>query len=232
MKYPLTWKGKNNVEMGLKIISLPPIQTGTERNEKIEILERDGTLTQLNGYTSDEKSVEADYRGNNPVKLAEWLTREGNVIFGNQEDRYFKARINNVVPISMVLENQLYNFPIKFECQPHAYLFEGDDLLEIDNNSVLYNSRSTYKSLPIITIYGTGKCVLTVNNKVFRITNIPNGYITIDSEIEECYDNPDNNIGEYFESTSFPVLEVGENNISWTGEGITKVEILPKWRAL
>lgn len=230
MRYPLTWKGKNSAEMGLKIISLPPIQTGTERNEKIEILERDGTLTQFNGYTSDEKTVEVDYKGNNPIKISEWLTGEGNVIFGNQEDRYYKARINNVVPISMVLENQLYNFPIRFECQPHAYLIEGDDILELNNNSILFNERSTYKSNPLITIYGTGSCVLTVNNINYLITNIPNGFITIDSEIEECYNNT-GNIGENFESDYYPVLEVGENIISWNGPGITKVEIIPKWRA-
>ncbi len=237
MKHTLIWKNKKAEDMGLKIISLPPIQVSTERLEEIEILEKDGTLNLLNGFTSDEKTVEADYRGNNPRMIAEWLSGEGEVIFGNEEDRYYKARINNVVPLSQVIESYLYNLPIKFKCQPHAYLLEGRYPIDIINGAELYNGKSTYDSKPIITIYGTGSCTLKINNKEFVITQIPNGYITIDSEIEECY-NSKGNVGEYFEPDIFPILEADEkyrakvNKISWTGAGVTKVTIIPYWRTL
>lgn len=227
MKHTLIWNGRTAEQMGLKIISLPPIQLSTERVDEKEVEGRDGTLTFVNGYTSDEKTVEADYRGNKPIEVANWLQGSGKVIFGNMEDRYYKARINNVVPLSQVLKNYLYNFPIKFKCQPFGYLIEGDYPIEITKSgTVLCNPKATYKSLPLITVYGTGSGVLTINSINYTITNI-NGSISLDSELLEVLDNR----GGDFESEDFPELQVGENIIAWSG-GITKVVIIPRWRTL
>ena len=224
MKHTLIWNGRTAEQMGLKIISLPPIQLSTERVDEKEVEGRDGTLTFVNGYTSDEKTVEADYRGNKPIEVANWLQGSGKVIFGNMEDRYYKARINNVVPLSQVLENYLYNFQVKFKCQPFGYLIEGDYPIEITKSgTVLYNP-GTYKSLPLITIYGTGRGVLTLNSINYTITNI-NGSISLDCDIPEVLYGK----GEYFESDDFPELQTGENTIAFSG-GITKVVIIPRWR--
>lgn len=227
MRHSLIWNGKAAEQMGLKVISLPPIQLSTERIDEKEVEGREGTLTFVNGYTSDEKTVECDYRGNNPLKIADWLQGSGKVIFGNMEDRYYKARINNVVPISQVLENYLYNFQVKFKCQPFGYLLEGEYPIEITKSgTVLCNVKSTYKSLPLITVYGTGVGVLIVNGIHYTITNI-NGQISLDCDIQEVLDDK----GQYFESDDFPELIIGENTISWSG-GITKAVIIPRWRTL
>lgn len=227
MRHSLIWNGKAAEQMGLKVISLPPIQLSTERIDEKEVEGREGTLTFVNGYTSDEKTVECDYRGNNPLKIADWLQGSGKVIFGNMEDRYYKARINNVVPISQVLENYLYNFQVKFKCQPFGYLLEGEYPIEITKSgTVLCNVKSTYKSLPLITVYGTGVGVLIVNGIHYTITNI-NGQISLDCDIQEVLDDK----GQYFESDDFPELKTGENTISFSG-GITKLVIVPRWRTL
>lgn len=224
MKSTLIWNGRTAEQMGLKIISLPSIQLSTERVDEKEIEGRDGTLTSINGYTSDEKIVEADYRGDKPFEIANWLKGSGKVIFGNMEDRYYKARINNVVPISQILENYLYNFQVKFKCQPFGYLLEGDYPIElIKSGTVLYNP-GTYKSLPLITVYGTGAGILNINNVSYSITNIGNS-IVLDCDIQEVL----NSKGQYFESDNFPELNTGENAITWSG-GITKVIIIPRWR--
>ena len=88
------------------------------------------------------------------------------------------------------------------------------------------NVKATYKSLPLITVYGTGRGVLTVNSINYTFTNI-NGSISLDSEIQEVL----NKQGEYFESDDFPELKVGENTITFSG-GITKVVMIPRWRCL
>ena len=223
MNKTLIWNGKTAEQMHLKIISLPPIQGSTERIEEKEIEGRDGILTYKYGYEADEKTVECDYIGNKPIEIIDWLQGNGKVIFGNIPDRYYKARINNVVPLEEVIKNNLYNFQIKFKCQPFSYLLSGDYPIEITKSTTIFNS-GNYKSLPLINVYGTGAGVLKINSINYSITNINNS-ISIDSDIQEIL----NNKGQYFEGDDFPELQTGENTIAFSG-GITKVVIIPRWR--
>lgn len=226
MNNTLVWKGKTAEQMGLKIISLPPIQISTEKVEEKELDGRDGTLTLVTGYTSTEKPVEADYRGSNPVKIATWLQGSGEVIFGNLPDRYYKARINNVVPISQILQNYLHNFQVKFQCQPFGYLLNGKKLRNIKSSGTILDNPGDKESLPLITCYGTGKGTLIINGISYIITNINNS-ITLDCAKGYVLEDK----GDFFESETFPELITGKNTISWSG-GITKIDIIPNWRCL
>lgn len=224
MEKTLIWNGKTAEQMGLKIISLPPIQASTERIDEQDIEDRDGTVTFTNGYTSDEKEVEADYRGNKPIELINWLQGKGEVVFGNLPNRYFKARINNIVPLEEVIRNQLYNFLIKFKCQPFKYHLSGKKKIVITSTGTIINNPGTYKSLPLITVYGSGKGSLIINGVTYSITNI-GGSMTIDSDIQEVL----NGKGDYLQTDDFIELPVGKSIINFSG-GITKVEIIPYWR--
>lgn len=102
MKKTLIWNNRRSEDMGLKVISLPPIQLSTEKVEKKPVDGRDGDLTEIKGFQNDTKAVECDYRGNNPLKLLDWLQGSGEVIFGDRADRYYKARINNIIPLSQI----------------------------------------------------------------------------------------------------------------------------------
>jgi len=225
MKNTWTWNNKKSEDMGVLTLSLPPIQLSTERITETEIQGRDGSLTELDGYISDTKQIEADLRNCNTTKLINWLRGSGELILGNIPDRYYKARINNVVPLTQVIENQMYNFPIQFKCQPFGYLLDGKEEIILTRPTTLNHNKATYKSLPTITIYGTGACTFTINNRTFNITEI-GGNITIESDIEEVANGKgDKMVG------LFPYLDIGENNISFTGN-ITRVELIPNWRAL
>lgn len=220
MKHTLIWNGISAEDMGVKIISLPPISLSTEKINEIETEGRDGTLTESLGFAADEKIVEADYRGNKPLEVARWLKGNGKVIFGNMPDRFCKARINNVVPLEQVLENQLYNFQVNFKCQPFSYLKNGLKKLNVTNGEAIMNF-GTYYSLPKIFVTGNG--TLKINNASYVIKKS----MIIDSFLEEVLDGN----GEFFEADEFPILNVGKNIISWTGN-ISKVEIMPNWRCI
>lgn len=226
MKKTFVWNNKRAEDIGLKIISLPPIKLSDERKTETTIPGRDGFLTELDGYDGDTKQVNADYKGNNPLKIAQWLKGEGEVVFGNLPDRYYQARINNMIPISQILENQMYTFPIEFRCQPYGYLLDGKEELTITNGTILNHSKADAESLPIITINGTGSCSFTINNRTFTISEI-GGSITINSLMKLVYnDKGDKMTGK------FPYLDVGENIINYTGSGITSVAMIPLWRCL
>lgn len=225
MKKTLIWNGIKAESMGVKIISLPPIQLSTERITEEEVVGRDGSLTDFDGYSPDTKPVLCDFRGANTQKLLGWLKGKGEVIFGNMPDRYYKARINNVVPLDQVIENELYNCNIQFRCQPFGYLLDGKDVLALTTGATLNHSKATYISLPLITIYGSGACSVTINGRTFNVTEI-GGSITIDSDIKLVLGGK----GMYMTGL-FPYFDIGENNISFTGN-ITKLEITPRWRCL
>nr|WP_077867633.1 phage tail protein [Clostridium saccharobutylicum] len=233
MKKTLVWNGKKSEDVGLKIVSLPPVKLSDERIEEKEVDGRDGSLTFKKGFQAETKQVICDYRGNNPYKIAVWLQKEGEVIFGNLPDRYYKARINNAIPIEQILYKQMSTFTAQFRCQPFGYLLDGKEPLILSNNSTLFNDKATYYSLPTITIIGSGACTFTINNRTFNIKEGFNGSITIDSYLQEVTSGN----GELMEG-DFPYLDYkddkknisGENIITWTGN-ITSCEIIPNWRA-
>jgi predicted phage tail component-like protein len=234
MDKTLIWNNKTAERMGLKIISLPPIKFSDEKIDEKEIDGRDGSLTENKGYQTETKQVMCDFKGDNEqsLRLLEWLQGEGEVVFGNIPDRYYKARINNAVPLDQIIFNKMHTFTIQFRCQPFGYLIDGKNTLTISNGSILKNNKATYYSLPTITISGSGACTFTINGRSFNLKSGFNGSITIDSFLQEVTSGD----GELM-TGDFPYLDYkdtkkglsGENNISWTGT-ITKVELTPNWR--
>ena len=91
------------------------------------------------------------------------------------------------------------------------------------DNVLLINNKGTRESKPTITIYGTGDINLYINKETVKLKNVEDK-ITINTEMMEAYKDtmPCNNkmYGE------FPVLNIGSNNIAWTGN-VTKIEVQP-----
>jgi phage-related protein len=230
----LIWNDNTAESKGLKIVSLPPIKLSDEKIDEKEIDGRDGSLTEKKGYQAETKQVVCDFNGNNSqaLSLLDWFQGEGEVIFGNIPDRYYKARINNAIPLEQIIVNKMHTFTAQFRCQPFGYLLDGKETLTLTGSTTLFHDKATYYSLPTITIYGSGACTFTINNRTFNIKPAFNGSITIDSFLQEVTSNN----GELM-SGDFPYLDYqdkkkglsGENNISWTGN-ITRVEITPYWR--
>ncbi|MBN1070499.1 phage tail protein [Clostridium botulinum] len=215
----------NNIsseDMGLVVQELPPISTPEEILNKSDV-PGGVPILQNCGYSLLEKPCICHYEGNNPDKLLQWLRGSGKVIFSNLKDRYYKSYIGNKIPLEQILRNKLYKFPVIFTCKPFGYLLDGDIPIIITKTTKLNNVKCTYKSLPTITIKGTGSATFSINNRSFKITNI-NGEITINSEKESVL----NDRGEYMEG-EFPYLDPGENLITWIGN-IKEVTIIPYWR--
>ncbi|NFD31041.1 phage tail protein [Clostridium botulinum] len=223
MEVGFIWKGIHSNEKGLKIISLPNITTPEKREEKIIIPGRDGYLTQSDGgYEGEVKPVEFDIKHDNFDEIKTWLNGSGEVIFSNEPDRYYKARIINKLDLARVLE-KFHSGIIQFDCQPFGYLQK--EVMQIITPTTIYN-QTNKDSEPYIKVYGSGTITLNINDEVIKLKNI-NNYIELDSEIMECYKNNEAlNNHMYGE---FPIFQVGENKISWTGN-VSKIEITPRWR--
>ncbi len=222
------WKGQHSDDYQLICDTLPGKDTAEERYIKEVIPGRSGYLIEMeNTLESITKSVTFHMTDETNVDgLKAWLRGTDSVIFSNQEDRYYKATIINKLELTELIPI-LHKGIIQFECQPLGYLLDGDNKITINSNTEIIN-QGTYYSEPLIRIYGSGTINLYINNQHLKIDNISE-YVDIDTELDQIYKGTismDNN-----SSGDTPILEVGENIISWTGS-VLKIDITPRWRFL
>lgn len=220
------WKDINSSDH-LIINKLPSIIRAQKNIDKIEIDGRDGFLTQDNGnYKGIIKSLECTITDLSKIDfICAWLTGEGEVIFSNEPGKKYKATIINQIEFKKIAAT-FHSLIIQFDCQPHKYDLDND-LVTLNASGTINNSGTAY-SKPIIKIYGTGSINLSINSNIINLTNVDE-YVTLDSDLVDCY--KDTILKNNYMNGDFPILEVGANNITWTGT-VTKVEITPNWRYL
>jgi phage-related protein len=121
--------------------------------------------------------------------------------------------------------NHAGEFTIQFNCKPQKYLRSGDDVITLTDTGTIYNP-TLFESKPLIRVYGSGS--FGIGSMTVTVEAHNHTYITVDCEMMDCYFgavNCNNLVG--FSGNDFPTLGPGINNISF--DGITKLEIVPKW---
>ena len=125
-------------------------------------------------------------------------------------------------------------FDLTFSVKPFKF-FVGNPTFEVASGSAsTIVNQTKYTAEPLITITGSGDCTLTINGVNYVVMNIVDEVI-LDSEIEHCYKIVNGlvvNENSKMYSVDFPELVPGGNTIAWTGAGVTKVSIGPRWRTL
>jgi len=211
----------------LDIKKLPSIFKAEKDIEKIEVEGRDGFLTIDKGaYKGIIKSCECQIKHLEDIDfICSWLDGNGEVVFSNEPDKMYKATIINQIEVEQLVQGQTYHtFTVLFESQPHKYSLDNN-VVTLTSVGTLYNVGSTI-SKPVIKVFGTGSITLTINGLNVYLTNVSE-YVTLDSNLEDAFKD------SVYKNTDmqgeFPVFEVGQNTISWSGS-ITKLEIQPNWR--
>lgn len=224
----INFKGIDSSIFGLYVKKRPPICQAEMRNEKIEIPGRNGYLTYSDGtYRGISIPVEFFFSSDNYIynarQIKEWLSGEGNLIFSDEPDKYFKATVYSSFNIEIALK-KLGQFIVIFDCQPFAYAVQNSIFTMTSPGNIV--NPGNIESQPKITVYGQRNITLYINNKPINLSNVLD-FITIDSELMDCYKGNElkNNsmVGE------FPVFQPGNNSVSWVGE-VSKIEIIPNWR--
>lgn len=222
------WKDINSLDLGIIINKLPSIIKAEKNISKIDVIGRNGFLTQdYNTYKPCVKSVECTIKNlENIDAICTWLDGNDNVIFSNEENRIYKATIINQIPIDKIARTY-HRFIIQFECQPFKYSRNDNPIIKITETKEITNP-GTVESTPVITIYGYGSIDLNINDNIINLTNVAD-HIIIDSEIMDCY--RDGQLMNNYMKGNFPMFKVGTNKISWMGN-VQRIEIKPNWRWL
>lgn len=220
---------------GIVISALPTPDTPARRITKVQVPGRPGDLRIIQQddfgrdvYDSIDKDVKLAYFGNQLNVVKSWLRGTGKLILSNQPDRYFKANIDNIIPLEKLMLT-MYNFTITFSCFPYAYLLDGDRPIVYTPTSsgawetILSNNYDI--ALPDIEIYGYGDIGVLINGIETDFYSVDE-YIKCSSELQQCFKGSQN-LGMNM-AGPFPALMPGKNSIEFTGN-IQKVIITPHW---
>lgn len=156
-----------------------------------------------------------------------WLRQDGyhKLVDARFSEVYRMARVTSIDEV----ENHrdcYHETEVSFDCQPQAFLFSGQQAIQVSSGTLLLNPTG-YKALPLIEVTGNGTAQLTVGDVAVSILGNPNGVLFIDSDTQNAYDSTGYQNGK-ISALEFPFLGPGKTQISWTG-GITKVKITPRW---
>jgi predicted phage tail component-like protein len=228
----LIWRGQDSRYIkGLVISELPPITKPNMRVQETVIDGVDGSIIEELGYESYDKAIFIGLTQNADInEILEYFTGDGEVVFSNEKDKYYKAKIIGQIDYARLV--RFKTATVVFRVQPFKYDYlEETAILQIGETQLTVENIGNYFSKPIIEIRGSGMVELAVNgNKLFRYT-FPDtdDTVVIDSQKQDAYLGA--NLKNRNMSGEFPILEVGTNTITWEGD-ILSLSISSKSRWL
>ena len=222
--------GVDSRTAGLWISSLPAIQRPLERVEKVDIYGRAGSLHLL-----EDNDIYEEYRKDCKVLaradadfgyLLKWLRGYGDLIFSNEPDRRYLARIDEAVVFEK-WSNDLLEAEIKFTVHPFKRdVYDIQPITPASGDSI-YNPGDII-CRPAITMTGTGNLVLTIGDMEITVAadTENTGTYTLDCAAEFCTDGNGANASGLVTGT-YPVLKPGANTVTWSGAESVSIE--PVW---
>ena len=120
-------------------------------------------------------------------------------------------------------------FLISFSCKPYKKEM-NEDIITITESTNIYNNYMS--SNPLIKVVGDGDITININNQKLILKGLEDE-IEVDCELMNAYKKVNGDIVLLNNKmySDFPILEEGENNISWSGN-VTQIEITPRWVVL
>lgn len=121
--------------------------------------------------------------------------------------------------------NREGQFDLEFTRKPQRFLKSGENVIRMTATGNVYNP-TAFDALPLVRIWGNGTVLFGGTSVTWSGPSI---YVDIDCDIQDAY-YMGSNMNQYIQLSGydFPKLEPGETQIT-IGEGVTSVEITPRW---
>ena len=214
----IIWNNKDSKDIkGLLICELPPITKPQMRATETVVDGVDGSIIEELGYESYDKTIIVALKvGANVDEILEYFTGSGEIVFSNEPDKYYRARILKSIDYERL--SRFRTAKVTFRVQPFKYDNEELELYGSKNmRSIVVNNIGNYPAKPLITIEGAGTVELSVNDTVICRYGFPEekDTVVLDSEKQDAY------LGSVLKNRNmvgeFPILEKGTNVIAWNG---------------
>ena len=214
----IIWNNKDSRDInGLLVCELPPITKPQMRATETVVDGVDGSIIEELGYESYDKTIAVGLRvGADIDEISEFFTGNGDIVFSNEPNKYYRARIIKSIDYARLLRYRVAK--VTFRVQPFKYnRVEEEIVANVDRQSVVVENIGNHTAKPIITIKGSGTVELSVNGSAICTYTFPEGEDTVilDSEKQDAY------FGSVLKNRNmvgdFPILEKGNNTLSWSG---------------
>lgn len=233
------FRGIDSRGIGVVVEDMFDVHRPKRNVQTIQVPGRDGRLMQDDGtYDTYTISGKVNCFGAPLSDVYAWLSGSGDLILGDEPTRSIRASATAQIKNTRFRCDGCYDsLQVSFDCQPfryHVEQTEGVNDIILTSSPFTVTNPGTHKSAPRLTIEGTGDAVLTIGTQILEVTDLAGGVI-VDTELCECFDLTETalrNDRVTLMDDSFPVLHPGANIISWTGDGVTKITITPRWRDL
>jgi len=214
----IIWNNKDSRDIkGLLISELPPITKPNMRVKETVIDGVDGSIIEELGYESYNKTIAIGLKiGADIDKIMEFFTGNGEIVFSNEPERYYIARIIKSIDFTRLVRFRVAT--VTFRVQPFKYnRVEVARQATSERVSMIVENIGNHTAKPLITITGSGTVELSVNGNSICQYTFPNGENTvlIDSEKQDAYWN--NTLKNRNMRGEFPIFAKGNNTISWSG---------------
>lgn len=181
------WKGVSSTTIkGLIISELPPISKPEMRVKETVIDGRNGSQIEDLGYNSYDKSITIGLYGNfNIDEVIKYFSGEGDVVFSNEPDKVYRAKINAQIDYNRLLRYR--QATVLFRTQPFKYAFNEEvsttEMATASGSKIHLNDVYDFTSLVVGGASGTIK---TVGKNLFDIKThfkpSPNGLTNVINE--------------------------------------------------
>lgn len=152
---------KSNTIKGLLIQSLPPISKPLMRTQIEEIDGRDGDIVTKLGYSAYDKEMSIGLFGDyNVDDVIRFFDSEGEVIFSNEPEKYYKYQIIEQIDFERLLRYKTAN--VNFHVQPFKYSAVDrkftlkNQFFDFDSYSATKNGITMNAHDGVIHVSGTG----------------------------------------------------------------------------
>lgn len=194
--------------------SLGRRQPLTENIVTYEIPYRNEELTEhTNTYKSYDRRIVFYCKRSDVGDIHSWLKGYGKLTTSVDVGGYFNASVINVVRERFSKNYDVFTVTFRV-----GFFYLDETPLSVTSGQVVQNDGELY-SQPTLMFVGGGSSVVTITNSngnhQFELVGIEGG-ITIDSELMSVYFDNENQGSKMV--GKFPILEVGDNTISWTGD--------------
>ena len=229
------FNGVSSEELGIVVEHPPNYEIAKRRYETIQVPGRNSDIIiDKNCFDNVDRTyaIAIGQEGGDftvfASRMADWLSSGSGYcrLEDTYEPDYYKMAVMSDPGEVINILQQAGRTTVTFNRRPERFLKMGEHYVTVNNGSVLTNP-TKYTAKPIIEVSGSGRGSITVGRRTIEIKNIKDP-ITIDSELQEAYSDGVNQNSNIIAPDGLPILEAGENVISYSG-GITNVIISPRW---